>query len=325
MFVEGLDRIFRNLIFLKCKNNNGIMHFEVIKIKIAIISDIHGNSVALKEIIKDAEKNKVNEYIFLGDQVNDLPFGNETLDIVKKYSNKVLKGNKEQYLIEYDKERYNWKNVQFKNTLFMYNELTKENLKYIKELPHFMKLEYDGVKLLIAHGSPKSVEEQLHRNRTDLINKYTENLEEDALIFGHTHEKVWKETVNNKLVISCGCSGVSPFFIGQAEYVILEINNGKIDDIISRLVNFDINLIKKKIITSGILNEDKVFMNLTYGAISGHGVMRHNFLMEAKEIMLERNGKLYKDNAKGIFKYFKLYDDDIWLGLAEKYKNEFIF
>ena len=91
------------------------------------------------------------------------------------------------------------------------------------------------------------------------------------------------------------------------------------------LVNFDINLIKKKIITSGILNEDKVLMNLTYGAISGHGAMRHNFLMEAKEIMLERNGKLYKDNAKGIFKYFKLYDDDIWLGLAEKYKNEFIF
>ena len=31
----------------------------MIKIKVAIISDIHGNSVALKEVLKDAEKNKI--------------------------------------------------------------------------------------------------------------------------------------------------------------------------------------------------------------------------------------------------------------------------
>ncbi len=297
----------------------------MIKIKVAIISDIHGNSVALKEIIKDAEKNKVNEYIFLGDQINDFPFGNETLEIVRKYSDKVLKGNKEQYLIEYDEEKYDWDNIQFKNTIFMYNELTKDNFEYIKKLPHFMKLEYDGVKLLIAHGSPESVEEQLYKERTDLLDKYTKNLEEDALIFGHTHEKIWHENINNKLVMNCGCSGVSPYYVGQAEYVILEINNGKISDIDSRLVKFDIDEIKKKILNSGILLEDKVFMNLTYGGISGHSEMRFKFLHEARDIMLQKNGKLYRDNAKGIYKYFKLYDDDIWLGLAEKYKSEFVF
>ena len=67
----------------------------MIKIKVAVISDIHGNCVALKEVLKDAEKKNVNEYVFLGDLVNDLPFGNETLEIVRKYSNKILKGNKE--------------------------------------------------------------------------------------------------------------------------------------------------------------------------------------------------------------------------------------
>ena len=71
----------------------------MVKIKIAIISDIHANSVALEEIIKDAKKSGAEEFLFLGDQVNDLPFGNETLEIVKKISDKVLKGNKEQYLI----------------------------------------------------------------------------------------------------------------------------------------------------------------------------------------------------------------------------------
>ena len=74
-------------------------------VKVAIISDIHGNSIALKEVLKDARENGVNEYIFSGDLVNDLPFGNETLEIVKSISKDVLKGNKEQYLIEYDDEK----------------------------------------------------------------------------------------------------------------------------------------------------------------------------------------------------------------------------
>ena len=78
----------------------------MIKIKIAIIADIHGNPVALKEILRDAKENNVDEIIYLGDLVNDFPFGNETLEMVKNSSNKVLRGNKEQYLIEYEEEKY---------------------------------------------------------------------------------------------------------------------------------------------------------------------------------------------------------------------------
>ena len=297
----------------------------MVKIKVAIISDIHGNSVALKAILVDAKKNNVNDYIFAGDLINDLPFGNETLDLVKKISNKVLKGNKEQYLIEYGEEQYNWKNIQFKNTKFMYDELTEENKQYIKNLPHVIDVEYEGVKLKVAHGSPKSVEELLNRRKRELINNYVENLEADALIFGHTHEKMWYEHINNKLVVNAGCAGVSPYYVGLAEYVILTINNGKIENVDLRLVKFDINIVKNKIIESGILVYDKVLMNLAYCAISGDGQVKNDFLEEAKRMQIERNGKLHQNNAKGIFTYFKLYDDDIWIGLANKYKEYFVF
>lgn len=294
-------------------------------IKVAIISDIHGNSVALKEVLKDARKNNVDDYIFSGDLVNDLPFGNETLDIVKKTSDKVLKGNKEQYLIEFEEEKYDWKNVQFRNTRFMYDELTKENREYIKSLPHCMEVEYEGVKLLIAHGSPKSVEELLNQWNRELLEQYANSIEADALIFGHTHEKMWYEYINNKLILNAGCTGVSPYYVGKAEYVILTIENGKIKNIELKLIDYDINLVKDKIEDSGILKLDKVLMNLTYCGINGNGLARHNFFKEAKMLQLERNGKWYQDGAKGIFKYFKLYDDDIWLELAKKYKEFFVF
>ena len=76
----------------------------------------------MEEVLKDAEKNNVDEYVFLGDLVNDLPMGNETLEIVKSRTDYVLRGNKEQYFIELEDEGYNWPNVQFRNTLFMFNQ-----------------------------------------------------------------------------------------------------------------------------------------------------------------------------------------------------------
>lgn len=297
----------------------------MVTIKVAIISDIHGNSVALKEILKDAKLSNVDEYIFSGDLVNDLPFGNETLEIVKKTSDKVLKGNKEQYLIEFEKERYDWNNIQFKNTKFMYDELTEENRAYIRNLPYCMELEYEGVKLLVSHGSPKSVEEPINIWNRDLIEKYAKELKADALIFGHTHEKIWYEYINNKLILNAGCAGVSPYYVGKAEYVILTIECGTIKNIELKLIDYDIEIVKQKIVESGILRVDKVFMNLTFCGINGNGVARHNFFKEAKMMQLNRNGKWYQNGAKGIYTYFKLYDDDIWLGLAKKYKDFFVF
>ena len=207
----------------------------------------------------------------------------------------------------------------------MYNELTRENLEYIKKLPHCMNLEYDGVKLLIAHGSPESVEELLNKRKRDILDKYTKDLKADGLIFGHTHEGMWYEYINDKLVLNAGCCGVSPLYKGKAEYVILEIASGKIKSIDLRLVDYNFEEVKQKIIESGILEQDKVFMNLSYAAISGHGEVKSNFLKEAKETSLEQNGKCYKDNAKGIYKYFKLYDDKLWLSLAKKYEKYFEF
>ena len=69
-----------------------------------------------------------------------------------------------------------------------------------------------------------------------------------------------------------------PFYIGEAEYVILEINNGKIENVELKLIDYDINIVKEKIKKSKILEEDTVLMNLSFCAISGKGSIRQNFL-----------------------------------------------
>lgn len=294
----------------------------MIKIKVAVISDIHGNIVALDAILKECKNENIDEYIFSGDLINDLPFGNETLDVIRNLTNKVVRGNKEDYITEYDKQKFKWENIQFKNTIFMYNSLRKDNLDYVNNLPLTLSLKFENIKILVCHGSPESVEEQIHIDSFDKIEKYTKKLNEDVLIFGHTHDKIWYEKYNDKLIINAGCAGVSPHNGEYAEYIILEIEGNNII-IHKKIVKFDVEKLKELIKESGILNEEKVLMNLTYGAIIGKGLIRYNFFKEAKSLMIKRNKALYREDATGIYKYFKLYDDDIWLGLYEKYINEF--
>lgn len=304
---------------------NDIIYTEVIKIKIAILSDIHGNIVALKEVLKDAKKNNVDEYFVIGDMIFDLPFGDETLNIIKNITDVVLKGNKEQYIIEYDKEKYNWDNIQFVATRCMYNQLSRETIEYVKKLPHRIDLKRDGVKITLTHGSPKSVEEKINKNDEKIKQYYANTIDTDILFFGHTHEKMWMDKINNKLLINAGCLGVSPHYCGKAEYVILEIKDSKIENIEFKLVDYDIEKVKQMIIKNGILDYEKTYMNLTYLGINGNGKIRYQFFKDAEKMMLKKYGKAYRNDAKGIYTYFKLFDDEIWLYLSEKYKDYFVF
>lgn len=290
--------------------------------KIAVISDVHGNSVALKEVLLDAKRNGVEMHIFSGDLVNDLPFGNETLELMKNVTDLIIEGNKEEYLKEYNRAHYTWKNIQFQNTVFMYNELTKENLNLVCNLPEKLSIEIFGTSLKIVHGSPKSVVEQIHEKDKELIDKYAKELQEDALIFGHTHEPVWYKNVNGKIIANAGCMGVSPYYKAEAEYIILHIKNKNIE-VEKRLVPYSTDEVKEKIRKCGILDADKVLMNLTYLSLIGKGKIREEFFAEAVSEMKKLNHNLYKPDAQGIYKYFKLCDDEIWLKLYDKYKKYF--
>ena len=50
--------------------------------KIAILSDIHSNYVALEECIKYALNNGIYTFVFLGDYVGELAYPQKTMDIL---------------------------------------------------------------------------------------------------------------------------------------------------------------------------------------------------------------------------------------------------
>ena len=119
--------------------------------EIAVLADIHGNYVALEEVLNDAIEKGAEKYIFTGDLINEFPFGNKVINLIKELKKNfdvyVVKGNREQYLIEYDEYKYTWENVQFKNTVFMRNELTDDNFEFIKELPFSLSIKIEDLNI----------------------------------------------------------------------------------------------------------------------------------------------------------------------------------
>ena len=65
--------------------------------KIAIISDIHGNLEALKSTLQDIEKRNIDKIICLGDIIAKGIHPKECIKLIKEKCDIVIQGNTDEY------------------------------------------------------------------------------------------------------------------------------------------------------------------------------------------------------------------------------------
>ena len=79
--------------------------------RFALISDVHGNIAALEAVLADARAAGAREYVFLGDYIFDMPFGEKVIRRLRSMRNAhFISGNREGYferLDEADEARAN--------------------------------------------------------------------------------------------------------------------------------------------------------------------------------------------------------------------------
>ena len=72
---------------------------------IAVLSDIHGNYVALQAVIDYAINQGADTFVFLGDYVGELAYPQKTMEMLyslrEKYKCFFIRGNKEDYWLKY--------------------------------------------------------------------------------------------------------------------------------------------------------------------------------------------------------------------------------
>lgn len=184
--------------------------------RIAIISDIHGNLEALKSTLQDIEKRNIDKIICLGDTIAKGVHPKECLKLVKENCEIVIQGNTDRYFaIEYknveELPEQEQKRIKWNQSL-----ITEEDRKYLLTLPFCYEFYMSGSLVRLFHATP-TVNNKAITNVDNLETKfqmflpsektYTQNVA-DVVIYGHIHHP-YMDKIYNKTLINVGSVGNS--------------------------------------------------------------------------------------------------------------------
>lgn len=210
--------------------------------KIALFSDIHANLPALEAVLKDMEIKKPDAVYCLGDLVGYNIWPNEVINEVRKRGIPTIAGNYDfgvgrtsddcgcAYKTDEDKEMGSV-SISFSNQL-----VKDEERKYLRTLPAHIQLEFqlnnDKLFLLLAHGSPRKINEYLFEDRDEKsMMRIMEGAHADIMCIGHTHKpyhRIFEYKIEDKTAyrhtINIGSVGKPKDGDIRACYVLLTIN-----------------------------------------------------------------------------------------------------
>ncbi|BBE31468.1 phosphoesterase [Tepiditoga spiralis] len=226
--------------------------------KIAFISDIHGNIEALNSILNDIEKQNIDKIYSLGDLVGYGPNPNEVVEKIRELKIQSVMGNyddavgneKESCGCTYNPGRET--EVGDESISWTIKNTSSENKNFLKNLPKKLHIEFEGLKILLVHGSPLNelleyVKPNIEVNR---LNELVNSVNEDIIINGHTHISMEKN-INGKTVYNAGSVGRTKEGIPEAVYLIIDINNGVYSHEFRR-IKYDTKKTCEKIINTGL-------------------------------------------------------------------------
>ena len=173
--------------------------------KIAVVSDIHGNIVALKEVLKDIKKRKIKKIICLGDIVLKGSSPCECLDLIKKECEVVILGNCDYYAVNPDKyDNYD----EYNNRLWYRNKLGKNRLDYIKNLPLYKDLYVSGSLISFFHASKNDLFYRVFPTSSKEAKLKLFDNNTNVVVYADIHEQ-YLDKLGNKTLINTGSVGNS--------------------------------------------------------------------------------------------------------------------
>lgn len=177
--------------------------------RLAILSDIHGNVPALEAVHRDLRTQGVDEILVAGDLVGRGPQGSAVVDYVRQQGWPTLKGNHEDYLLAFRRREVPeewWQLEEWAASRWLAAELGDADEVFIDGLP--FSLERPGLE--VVHGTPTSNRQGIGPWTDDAtLRRHVAGLDASILICAHTHRPL-QRTVDGTCVVNIGSVGL-PF------------------------------------------------------------------------------------------------------------------
>lgn len=207
--------------------------------RVAVISDIHGNLEAVKTAYLDILEREADNIICLGDLTGYGPYPNEVIDFIREKRIMVTLGNYDASVAE---KKFSYIKDNEVNRFCMpwaAEQLSNQNIEYLKSLPQSLILKCNGREIHFAHGSYRNINEYLSEDY-DKLDEVMEEFKGDVLVCGHTHIP-YKKSFRDKLLLNDGSIGKPKIGRPNGTYIILDISMA---DVRVEFIEFEYNLKK---------------------------------------------------------------------------------
>jgi len=232
--------------------------------RLAVLSDIHGNLDAFREVLRDMDRFRVDQVICLGDTIGYGPQPEETIRLIRERAIPAVMGNHEMAVVK--PQLQGWFNPDAQESIQKTQTLlSAETLLYIRGLPSSRIIE----QFRFVHGSPPNSPFiylfQLSESRLmEIFRKSAEWI----IFVGHTHNLKLVSFDGQSVVQKPLRQGITPLSaqsrhivnagsVGQprdegsnaAKYVIVDTLALSLE---VRFVPYDIAAVYRKIIDAGL-------------------------------------------------------------------------
>ncbi|KKI90237.1 phosphodiesterase [Bacillus sp. SA1-12] len=198
--------------------------------KIAFISDIHGNAVALEAVLDDVKKKNIDKVCVLGDICYRGPQPKRSLDLVRSLQTEVIKGNADEWVVRgVQKGEVPDKVLGMMNTErnWTVSKLQESDLDYLKGLPEELHFDIDGIGIHAFHATPNNLFDVVLPNTDDegIVEKLMSKANAQIYIYAHIH-KPYIRFINGQVVMNIGSVGLPFDGLTKSSYGMVHINEG---------------------------------------------------------------------------------------------------
>jgi predicted phosphodiesterase len=223
--------------------------------RLAVLSDIHGNSMALRAVLADLGAQGGDAHlVVLGDLVLYGPDPGGVLALLREREPAFyVGGNTDRYLVE---GRYRdsltqpgWQAQVLSSFSWTAGQLGDAGLRFLATLPRKQLLYFGrGHVVLATHGSPRSDEENVRADTPDAeLAAMFGDLPYNLLLCAHTHQPL-DRVVAGRRVVNAGSVGLPFDGDPRAGYALIDLQPGGGYQVTLRRVAYDVEAVAQQLL-----------------------------------------------------------------------------
>lgn len=205
--------------------------------RVALVSDIHANEVALSAVLADIRRLGVDQVVCLGDVATLGPRPGAVIDALRTLGCICILGNHDEFLLDPALvHTYTEAPVIVAAVDWCRDQLGPSELAFLRSFQTGCELALgDGQTLLLFHGSPRShMEDLLATTPPGELDRLLGGRSATVMAGGHTHIQMLRQH-RGALLVNPGSVGLPfkeyvagrpPTLLGHAEYAVVESERG---------------------------------------------------------------------------------------------------